>query len=112
MYISESLSEKLKQRGEETASLLKKEKEYRRQIENIEDDYRKKELDLLNDLDFAQDKNEVCAFMRDFTDGHSLEIFCRYFRHRSYIKKFNRYVIVKLGIETLFLKQIKQLHFY
>jgi hypothetical protein len=69
------LSEKLKQRGEETASLLKKEKEYLRQIENIEDDYRKKELDLLNDLDFAQDKNEVCAFMRDFTDGRSFKPF-------------------------------------
>lgn len=29
------------------------------QIEKIEDDYRKKELDLLNDLDISQDKNEA-----------------------------------------------------
>ena len=58
-FTLESLTEKLKQRTEEISSLIKKEKEYLRQIEKIEDDYRKKELDLLNDLDISQDKNEA-----------------------------------------------------
>lgn len=68
--ITESLTEKLKQRNEETASLIKKEKEYLTQIEKIEDDYWKKELDFLNDLDISQDKNEVCAPLQNLLRIH------------------------------------------
>lgn len=73
--ITVSLTEKLKQRNEETASLIKKEKEYLTQIEKIEDDYRKKELDLLNDLDISQDKNEVCAPLQNLLRIHRCPLF-------------------------------------
>lgn len=75
--ITESLTLKLKQRNEETASLIKKEKEYLTQIEKIEDEYRKKELDLLNDLDISQDKNEVhvCAPLQNRLRIHRCPLF-------------------------------------
>lgn len=73
--ITESLTVKLKQRNEETASLIKKEKEYLTQIEKIEDEYRKKELDFLNDLDISQDKNEVCAPLQNLLRIHRCPLF-------------------------------------
>lgn len=63
--MNDALSKKLSQRNQETANLLKKEEEYLKQIEKIEDEYRKKELDLLNDLDIAHDKNEILSNLLD-----------------------------------------------